>query len=112
MHNHFIVCGAGRMGRMVCQHLAEHNVPFVAIDRDEEAIDYCQQQNWTLIVGDATEDSALKEAGIQHAHEIASVLSTDADNLYVVISSRLLKENIRIIARANDDKAAEKMQRA
>jgi voltage-gated potassium channel len=112
LKDHFIICGFGRMGQMVCRQLAEQGVPFVTIDRDEEAMELCQQNRWPWILGDATEDRVLAEAGIDRARGLATVLSTDADNLYVVLSARLLRSDLRLIARAYDDLGAEKMQRA
>jgi len=112
LNGHFIICGFGRMGRMVCRQLADQGVPFVTIDRDEEALELCQQNRWPRILGDATEDRVLTEAGIGRARGLAAVLSSDADNLYVVLSARLVRNDLRVIARAYDDGGAEKMQRA
>ncbi len=112
LQDHFIVCGCGRMGQMVCQHLAEQQIPFVAIDRSDEAIELCQHNKWPFVAGDATDDRALLEAGIERANGLAAVLTTDADNLFAVISGRLLNPSLRVIARAVDEKTVAKMKRA
>jgi voltage-gated potassium channel len=110
--DHFVICGAGRMGLSVCRHLAEKRLPFVAIDRDEQALHQCRDEEWIALEGDVTDDRTLQEAGIQRARGLATVLSNDADNLYVVLSARLLAPNLQIIARATDEKSAAKMQKA
>ncbi|MCA9148761.1 MAG: potassium channel protein [Planctomycetales bacterium] len=112
MSGHFIICGFGRMGQMLGQHLADVGARFVAIDREEEPMDLCRQHGWPYIVGDATDDRTLLEAGIQQAKGLATVLSSDADNLFVVLSSKLMAKHVRVISRAYDQNGVEKMQRA
>jgi voltage-gated potassium channel len=110
--NHYIVCGYGRMGRALCRHLGERKLPFVVIDEDQDAISDCELHGWTCLLDDATCDRALSEAGIARARGLAVVLSSDADNLYVVLSARLLAPDLQIIARATDESSAEKMEKA
>ncbi len=112
LSQHFVVCGAGRMGRAVCRHLAEQRLPFAVVDRDEAVIEECRAEGWLVCEGDASDDRTLLEAGIERARGLAAVLTNDADNLFVVLSARLLVPNLQIIARATDDKTAEKMRRA
>lgn len=112
MKDHFIVCGCGRMGRTVCRQLAARKLPFVAIDRDEAALADGQREGWPWLVGDATDDRTLQAAGIDRARGLAAVLSTDADNLYVVLSARLLSRDLRILSRASDEKSVAKMEKA
>lgn len=113
MHDHFIICGLGRMGRTICRHMHERDRPFVVIDSNEELlVHYCKLHGWNHVVGDATDDQVLEQAGIGRAKSLAAVLPTDADNVYVVLSARLLQKDLQIIARASDDKAASKLQQA
>lgn len=110
---HFIVCGYGRMGSAICQYLHQRRQPFVVIDSDAERIEtVARDRGWKYIVGDATDDDVLRRAGIVRARALASVLPTDADNVYVVLSARLLNDRLQIIARASDDKAVQKLERA
>lgn len=111
-HDHFIICGFGRMGRTMCRLLADRNLPFVVIDQDENAVADCEEQGWLCVLDDATSDSALFEAGIERARGLATVLDSDADNLYVVVSARIIAPNLRINARAADENSAHKMERA
>ena len=113
LRNHFIVCGQGRMGTTICEHLHGRNKSFVIIDVDDERLGQtCVERDWMYLVGDATDDEVLKKAGIERAKSLASVLPTDADNVYVVLSARILASHLQIVARAGDEKAIEKMQRA
>ncbi len=113
LKDHFIVCGLGRMGTAICQYLDERKQPFVVIDTNEDnAESVCGARGWLYQIGDATSDNDLKQAGIMKARSLATVLPTDADNIYVVLSARLLCAKIQIVARASDESAIEKMQRA
>ena len=113
LDDHFIVCGMGRMGRTICNYFAERGRPFVVVDHDEEAAAACCEENgWLYVLGDATDDSTLVRAGIERARALTSVLSTDADNVYVVLSARMLNAKLQIVARASEEKAIEKIERA
>ncbi len=113
LQNHFIVCGTGRMGRTICDYLQEREKQFIVIDVDEEVlVPVCEENGWLYVLGDATDDDVLLRAGIERARALTSVLPTDADNVYVVLSARMLASELQIIARASDEKAIEKMERA
>lgn len=113
LKDHYIVCGLGRMGTTICEYLQKRGKPFVVIDHDESRLeDVCISDGWSYIHGDATDDNVLKSAGIDRAKSLASVLPTDADNVYVILSSRLLNQKLQIVARASEEKAVEKMERA
>ncbi|MEZ6058520.1 MAG: NAD-binding protein [Planctomycetaceae bacterium] len=113
LKGHYIVCGMGRMGTDICEYLADRKQPFVVIDRDLEVLNEIEsKQNWLFLHGDSSEDDVLRLAGIEQAKAIATTLPTDADNLYVVLSARMLAPNIQIVARASDDNAIVKLMRA
>ena len=113
LNGHYIVCGQGRMGLAICEYLAERGRSIVVIDHDEDRITpVCQEHGWPFIIGDATDDDVLKSAGIERAASLTTVLATDADNLYVVLSARMLTPQVKIVARAVDEKAVEKLERA
>ena len=112
-NNHYIICGAGRMGRTIAQFLKEREKPFVLIDCDEEVLSsVCDKGNFASILGDATQDETLQQAGIDRAASLAIVLPTDADNLFVTLSARLLKPDLQIVARAQEDETTQKLERA
>jgi voltage-gated potassium channel len=113
LNGHSIVCGQGRMGLAICEYLAERGRSIVVIDHNEDRITpVCQEHGWPFVIGDATDDDVLKSAGIDRATSLTTVLATDADNLYVVLSARMLNPQVKIIARAVDEKAVEKLERA
>lgn len=112
LRDHYIVCGVGRMGRTICRHLRERGKPFVVVDIDEQRLRERCADGWLYVHGDATDDQTLRRAGIERARALATVLPTDADNVYVVLSARLLSSRLEIIARAAGDAAAVKIERA
>src|SRR3569623_879952 len=113
LNRHYIVCGLGRMGTTIAQYLQARKQPFVIIDTNEQRlVPLCKEHGWLYIVGDATHDDVLLQAGIDRAKSLATVLPTDADNVYVVLSATLLNSQLQVIARASDDQAAQKMERA
>jgi voltage-gated potassium channel len=111
LKNHYIVCGFGRMGSIICNELSHNKAPYVVIEGDPEIVASMDADTLTL-QGDATQDSVLKEAGIDRAKGLISVLSSDANNLYVVLSARGLNQNLRIVARASEEGAEQKLKRA
>ncbi len=113
LSGHFIVCGFGRMGHELCSYLDQRKQKFVVIDEREDVLTpELRQAGWLFLTGDATQDEVLQRAGIANARALTTVLPTDADNLYVVLSARLLNANLQIVARASDDRAVRKMQQA
>ncbi|MEW5848652.1 MAG: potassium channel protein [Myxococcota bacterium] len=112
MKDHFVVCGHGRMGRLVCQELDEQKLPFVTIDRNEAVLATPEWKHGVGLVGDATDDAVLRKAGIDRARAVITVVPSDADNLYITLSARLLSERVFIVARAEDPEAESKLTRA
>ena len=111
--DHYIVCGLGRMGEEVCRYLAERNRKFVVIDTDEEKLkSLCNRCGWAWVAGDASDDAVLTEARVEHARSLTTALPTDADNVYVVLTARPLNGEMQIVARATEDRAISKLERA
>jgi voltage-gated potassium channel len=111
LENHYIICGYGRMGRIICREMIQHGAPFVIVEKTPEVFAGIEK-DFLSLQGDSTQDTVLKEAGIEKASGLISVLSTDADNLYVVLSARGLNPKLRIVARASDEGAEQKLFRA
>jgi voltage-gated potassium channel len=112
INGHTIVCGYGRMGKFVCKELSKQKMPFVIIDRREEALRELRLPHGLALVGDATSDEVLKQAGVDRAVALVTVAASDADNLYITMSGRLLNEGLIIVARAENEQAEEKLRRA
>ncbi|MFO0968864.1 MAG: potassium channel protein [Gemmataceae bacterium] len=112
LRNHVIVCGYGRMGRLVCREFSQDAVPFIVIDENEAALRDFQMAHGIPVVGDATSDALLKSVGIERARSLVSVMPSDAQNLYTTMSARLLNPNLFIVARVEDGAAEQKFVRA
>ena len=106
LKDHYIICGYGRMGRIITKELKEEGVQFVVVEKDPAALE--EKKDALVVIGDATRDHTLKEAGIDKACGLISVLPNDAENLFVVLSARGLNPNILIVARAIEEGSEQK----
>ena len=112
LEDHFIVCGAGRVGRRIVQALQKEEIPFVLIENNEERVSKIKDSLPYYIVGDATSEENLIRAGVTRARGIASCLADDAANVYVVLTARDLNRDLHIVARAVEEQAEPKLIRA
>lgn len=112
LRDHVIVCGFGRMGRLVCKEFSLQRVPFVIVDNAADFVEGFKMPHGLAVHGDATSDDVLKLAGVERARAVVTVLASDADNLYITMSARLLNEKLFIVARAEVDRAEAKLKRA
>ncbi len=110
--DHYILCGFGRTGRQVAQEFNAENIPFIIIDADAEQVEKSKSLGYMTIQGDATLDESLATARIDRAVCIVAALTSDAENLYTVLSAKTLNPKIRAIARASTEEAVQKLQRA
>ena len=111
LKDHLIVCGYGRMGKLVCREFAAESVSFVVIDRNELALDDFAVPGGIALHGDATLDEVLRGAGVERARALVTVTPSDADNLYITMSARLLNDKLFIVARAEGPDAERKLER-
>ncbi|WP_433186609.1 potassium channel family protein [Actinoallomurus sp. CA-150999] len=109
MSGHVIICGWGRVGQAGAQYLASMGHQIVVIDRDPDRLTGIEHAH---VIGDVTEDQVLHEAGIARASALIAALETDADNVYVTLSSRALRPDLVIIARARNESSKSKLLRA
>ena len=105
LSDHYIICGAGRVGRSVAAELARRPAPFVIIENNEPKAQKYAGENWLLMIGDATQEQTLRDAQIERACGLVAATTTDATNLYIVLTARGLNPHLRIIARASEEKA-------
>lgn len=110
--NHYIVCGYGRMGKRICKELSAKPLPFVVIDKNPDVIAALQREGLMAVEGDATQDDVLIRAGIERAKGVVSVVNTDTENLYIVLTARGLNKDLYIVARAGDEGSEHKLMRA
>lgn len=108
---HLIVCGHGRMGRIVCAELDRQKKWFVIIDKTAELLADLPYEHALPIPGDATDDNILRRAGIDRAKALLTVVGSDADNLYITLSARLLNPKLMIVARAEEEEAEAKLRK-
>ncbi|MBF0228906.1 MAG: potassium channel protein [Desulfamplus sp.] len=109
LRGHYIVCGYGRIGRTLCNQIKEQNSEVVVIEKSEELLPVLEKDKTLYIHGDASDESILIKAGIDKAKTLVSVLATDADNVFLVLTVRQLNPNIYIMARAGSDNVKSKL---
>ncbi len=112
LKDHVIVCGLGRMGHLVCAEFSALELPFVVIDREAGVLEGFAMAHGIALHGDATSDEVLRRAGVERARVLVTAAASDADNLYITMSARLLSEKIFIVARADGEHADTKLLRA
>ena len=112
LKDHYIICGAGRVGRSVADELARKSAPFVLIDTNDDELKKHAESGWPVIVGDATKETVLREAHIERASGLVAATTTDAINTYVVLTARGLNPQLRIIARASEEDAEKHLLKA
>jgi voltage-gated potassium channel len=112
LHDHFIICGYGRVGRQVADEFRAAGASYVVLDYSSEAIAAAKEHGDLLIEGDATEDEDLMRAGLERALGIVVASDDDADNLYVTLSARSVRPDLQIVARASDEDAEKKLKLA
>lgn len=110
LKGHTIVCGYGRNGRQSVVKLTKYRKTLVVIENSDEIIEELEENNLLYIKGDATNDETLEKAGINNAGSIITALPSDADNLYVVLSSRQLNKKLKIVSRASNDSSNSKLR--
>ncbi|TYA54737.1 potassium channel family protein [Formosa maritima] len=112
LKNHIIICGYGRNGKQAATKLLAYEKPFVIIEKDKEVAEKFQSDLVPFVVGNANEDEILLQAGIDRASTLISALPNDADNLFVVLSSRQINKNMNIISRASQETSYKKLKLA
>ncbi len=112
LSNHFIICGIGRVGRRIALELSVHKLPFVVIEKDPAKAAWAQEHGFLTVVGDATNESILSEVHIESARGLASVVGSDAQNVYIVLTARAMVSALPIVTRASEENAESKLVRA
>ncbi|HEV2386618.1 MAG TPA: potassium channel protein [Candidatus Acidoferrales bacterium] len=109
LRDHFVICGAGRVGRRLAAEVSARGLPLVIIERESERARWAEQRNLPVILGDASNEAILRQARIEHARGLASAVTTDAQNVYIVLTARSLSPNLFIVARASEEDAESKL---
>jgi voltage-gated potassium channel len=112
LESHFILCGYGRIGGIIAEELERQHVPFVIIERDAERVQRVLERGWVGVAADASQEEVLKRVGIQRARGLIAAVGTDAENVYTVLTARVMRPDLFIIARVESDDAEHKLKRA
>jgi voltage-gated potassium channel len=112
MRGHFIVCGYGRVGSTVARELVHSHERLVVIDILAASLERARADGHLVVLGDATDDAVLLEAGVERARALITTIDSDANNVYVTLSARGLSERLFIVARANAEGSDAKLLQA
>jgi voltage-gated potassium channel len=112
LKDHIVIAGLGRVGKQAAAELQESKIPFAIIDPRTEAQHYAHQHGYLHILGDASDDETLLKSGIERAKGLIVTTGDDANNLYIVLSARVLRADLYIVSRAVDDGSIPKLVRA
>jgi voltage-gated potassium channel len=110
--HHFIICGFGRIGQIIAREFARQAVPFVIIERDPDRMKEAIDAGYLAVEADASSEEVLQRIGIARARGFIAAVSTDAENVYAVLTARLLRPDLYIIGRAETEDAKQKLLRA
>jgi len=112
LKNHFIICGFGRIGRIICKELEADNIDFVVIEQDPAAVEEIEAKKYLYLITDATTEDALIQTGIMKAKGIVTVVNSDANNVFITMTAKSLRPDIFVLARASEEKNENKLIRA
>lgn len=110
MRGHYIVCGYGRMGQMVARQLVQERMQVVVIDNNADSAELARRRELPVLYGDATSDEVLREAGIKRAHALIASSDSDAGNIFITLSARVLNPDLLIVGRIGNIENTSKMR--
>ena len=110
LNGHYVLCGFGRVGHQVAREFTRDGVPFVTVDNDPQKIEECLAEGYLAMLGEASDDANLEEAGVQRARGLVAAVNSDAANVFVVLSARKINPGLHIVARASSDESAAKLK--
>jgi voltage-gated potassium channel len=112
LSEHYVICGYGRIGSVVANEFKRQNTPFVIVDRDPEKIAEATKRGHLAVAGDASREDTLRQLRIDRARGLVAAVGTDAENVYTVLTARVLKGDLFIIARAEGEDSIPKLKKA
>ena len=110
--DHFIVCGYGRIGSIIAEQFDRQHVPFVVVETDAERVQSAQARGFAAVQADASGEEALKRVGIHRARGLIAAVGTDAENVYAILTARVLRPDLFIVGRAESEDSVRKLSRA
>lgn len=112
LQDHVIIVGFGRMGSLIAEELAGAGRPFVVIEQDPALIAEIDRKEFPYVLGDATEEAVLIEAGLLRAQALVTAVSSDADSVFITLTARQLAAEVTVIARAELPSSERKLRQA
>lgn len=112
LKDHYIICGFGRMGSLICKEFAAKPLPFVVVEKNSDVTDKLKEEGYLFLHGNATDDETLLKAGIKRAKGLITVVTSDTENVYITLTARGLNPNLYILARSGEEGSEIKLQRA
>lgn len=110
--DHFIVCGYGRIGSIIAEQFDRQHVPFVVIETDAERVRSAQARGFAAVEADASDEDTLKRVGVDRARGLIAAVGTDAENVYTILTVRVLRPDLFIVGRAESEDSVRKLRRA
>jgi voltage-gated potassium channel len=110
--DHFILCGFGRVGEEVAREFVTRDLPFVVVEMTPEAVERADCRGFLLLVGDATNDKVLQQAGIDRARCLLAASDSDSGNTFITLSAKALNPDLLVVARAAQPESRSRLQRA
>jgi voltage-gated potassium channel len=112
LQDHYIICGYGRIGSLICREFAAKPLPFVVVENKQDVLEKLEAEDQPYLRGNATEDETLLKAGIKRAKGLISVVTSDTENVYITLTARGLNPDLYILARAGEEGSEVKLKRA
>lgn len=112
LKDHYIVCGFGRIGQLICREFQSKPLPFVVVEKNPHLVERLARGDAMYVDGDATDDETLQAAGIDRAKGLITVVTSDTDNVYITLTARGLNPKLYILARASEEGSEKKLMRA
>jgi voltage-gated potassium channel len=112
LREHYIICGYGRIGALICREFAAKPIPFLVVENNPAVLEKLEEDNILYLRGNATEDETLLKAGIKNAKGLVSVVTSDTENVYITLTARGLNPDLFILARSGEPSSEIKLQRA
>jgi len=112
LSDHYIICGFGRIGHLICREFQSRPMPFVVVEKDPQLVERVEREGFMFVEGDATDDETLQAAGIDRALGLITAVTSDTDNVYITLTARGLNPKLFILARAGEEGSEKKLMRA
>lgn len=112
LRGHYIICGYGRIGHMICREFLSKPLPFVVVEKEPALWEKLTHENILHVRGDATDDETLIAAGIRRAKGLITAVTSDTENVYITLTARGLNPDLFILARSGEDGSEKKLRRA